>query len=159
MLAARGDPVLPANPLQRGLLAPLRLCRRWQNPDRCPPGGDTREAGQCYELSGQALLPGEAAALQQESKVSHALWAGGHWGESGEAAGEDAASPSLRGQGTVEAGLWSHLRVTAPCSACLKRTAPACCLLCLPTSERTRAASWASAKEKQTKTKPKQINS
>lgn len=57
MLADRGDTVLPANPLQRGLLAPLRLCRRWQNPDRCPPGGDTREAGQCYELSGCALLP------------------------------------------------------------------------------------------------------
>ena len=58
MLLADGeDTVLPANPLQRGLLAPLRLCRRWQNPDRCPPGGDTREVGQGYELSGGALLP------------------------------------------------------------------------------------------------------
>lgn len=52
-----GDSILPANPLQRGLLAPLRLCRRWQNPDRCPPGGDTREASQRYELSGWAPLP------------------------------------------------------------------------------------------------------
>ena len=42
LLADGADTVLPANPLQRGLLAPLRMCRRWQNPDRCPPGGDTR---------------------------------------------------------------------------------------------------------------------
>lgn len=44
--------VLPANPLQTGLLAPLRLCRRWQSPDKCPPGGDTREVDPCYGLSG-----------------------------------------------------------------------------------------------------------
>lgn len=56
MLADGGDTVLPANPLQRGLLAPLRLCRRWQNPDRCPPGGDTGEVGQCYEVCGWAPL-------------------------------------------------------------------------------------------------------
>lgn len=73
LLADGGDTVLPANPLQRGLLAPLRLCRRWQNPDRCPPGGDTREVGQGYELSGWALLPRpgwgarEALALKLQS--------------------------------------------------------------------------------------------
>lgn len=76
MLADRGDTVLPANPLQRGLLAPLRLCRRWQNPDRCPPGGDTREVGQGYESSGGALLlkaglgAREAPARRLESRVS-----------------------------------------------------------------------------------------
>lgn len=73
LLADGGGTVLPANPLQRGLLAPLRLCRRWQNPDRCPPGGDTREVGQGYELSGGALLPRpgwgarEALALKLQS--------------------------------------------------------------------------------------------
>ena len=73
LLADGGGTVLPANPLQRGLLAPLRLCRRWQNPDRCPPGGDTREVGQGYELSGGTLLPRpgwgarEALALKLQS--------------------------------------------------------------------------------------------
>lgn len=50
-LAERRGVVLPANPLQRGLLAPLRLCRRWQSPDKCPPGGNTREVGPCYDLA------------------------------------------------------------------------------------------------------------
>lgn len=81
MLADRGETVLPANPLQRDLLTPLRLCRRWQNPDRCPPEGDTREVGQCYELSGWALLPRlevvarEAPALKLESTISNVFLA------------------------------------------------------------------------------------